>query len=343
PKSSGSRNRIILVTSNGAGLGHFTRVSAVASRMKSETLIYTMSSAYSKIGWNKSQIVYFPSSGDLGMSSRSWNAFMAAHFMSVLETFLPDEVIFDGTFVYRGVVESTQRLGIPLTWLQRGCWKTEVDKSSFQRHHPETICERLIIPADFGSQERLEFVKSMQVEHVNPITLVSAGEELDRQSACSALGLSAEKKNFLIQVGAAAINNTSSIRRLASNAAEALGDDWQAVLVRNPLSNERSANNQSFVQAFPLALYFTAFEACLFQSGNNRVQESVQMGLPSVFITNLKTKTDDQLRRGRGIESKSLGLMAETENELVEAIRALSKESVREMIRSKMLASRLPN
>ena len=65
-RDAGSKKRVLLVTSNGAGLGHLARMSAVASRMESETLIYTMSSAFSKIGWNRARIIYFPSSGDLG-------------------------------------------------------------------------------------------------------------------------------------------------------------------------------------------------------------------------------------------------------------------------------------
>lgn len=342
-KDEGSKKRVLLVTSNGAGLGHLARMSAVASRMKSETLIYTMSSAYSKIGWNRARVIYFPSSGDLGMSSRAWNPLMTAHFSAVLEAFKPDEVIFDGTFVYRGVVAGTQQEGIPLSWLQRGCWKADVDNFSYQRHHPGEICQRVIIPGDFGCEEKVEFAGEIETEYVNPITLLDANESLDRSTACKELGLSPTKKHFLIQVGAGIINDVTSIRDFAANEVASLGNEWQAVLVRNPLSAESLSDEHVSVQAFPLAKYYKAFDAAVLAAGYNSVQESVQMTLPAVFVPNLDTKTDDQFRRANGIQLDQLGLLATTEVEMRNAIHKLSLDSFRRDMVQTMLESQMPN
>lgn len=342
-RDAGSKKRVLLVTSNGAGLGHLARLSAVASRMESETLIYTMSSAFSKIGWNRARIIYFPSSGDLGMSSRAWNPLMSAHFSAVLDAFNPDEVIFDGTFVYRGVIAGTQQENIPLSWLQRGCWKEGVDNSSYQRHHPDEICQRVIVPGDFGCEERLGFDGDIETEYVNPITLLDANDALDRSIACSELGLSPNKKHVLIQVGAGIINDVKSIQDFAADEVASLGDEWQAVLVRNPLSAESLSDKHVSVQAFPLAKYYKAFDAAVLAAGYNSVQESVQMALPSVFVPNPNTKTDDQFRRANGIHEAELGLLATTEAALGNAIRRLSSADFRSGMVRRMLENQLPN
>ena len=53
-----SRQRMLLVTSNGAGLGHLTRLNAVAQHLDADVLIYTMSSAYKTIGRDPREILY---------------------------------------------------------------------------------------------------------------------------------------------------------------------------------------------------------------------------------------------------------------------------------------------
>lgn len=325
--------RIIMVSSNGAGLGHLTRISAIERFLDSDVLIYTMSSAYHRLGKKSSEIIYFPSHGDLGMDGKVWNQLNAAHFTSIVEGFQPDAVVFDGTYVYRGVLDTVREARLPLVWVQRGCWKPEVDRNSKQRHNADQFAESVVIPGDYGCEETVDVGKDLEPVYVNPIVSVSPNEAYTRQEARQLLGLPPEKKLFLIQLGAGVINDITDLQTTAVRAVQELSEDWEPVLVRNPLASHDNLAEVLSIQAYPLSPYYAAFDAAAFAAGYNTAQESIAHGLPGIFIPNLATKTDDQQRRAENMEQKGLCLTAINREELVQAIQKLADEGVRESIK----------
>ena len=327
--------RILLVTSNGAGLGHLSRVNAVSQFLTADSLIYTMSSAYKVLGRPPHGIIYFPSYGDLGMAGSSWNAMMRAHFKAVFDAFDPDAVVFDGTFVYRGVVETVKKSPCPLIWIQRGCWRPEVDANSDQRHNASKYVDFVVVPGDYGNSEIVDERSGVPTAYTSPIVSTQSLTSLSRTDARAELGLPEGKKIFLVQLGAGLINDTKSIVDTAISEINSLGDEWMPVLAKNPLSSTRATEVQS-VQRYPLAQYFNAFDCGIFAGGYNSCQEAVDMGLPSIFVPNLETKTDDQARRAKGIEAAGYGFAALTEAEIRDRIRLIAEESKNLDIRNKL-------
>ena len=335
--------RILLVTSNGAGLGHLTRLSAVSRYLESETLIYTMSSAYKKIGRDPDTIIYFPSYGDLGMDGSIWNRFMQAHLEATIDAFNPTLVVFDGTFVYRGVTGSCRNFGVPLVWLQRGAWKTDVDKRSRQRHNAIKYCDRVVIPKDYGVVEKVDCGPEIEVNYVNPIVLGEQSEILSKEMAREVLDIPDGKKPVLIQLGAGRINSIESALEAAVVAVGDLGPDWLPVVVNNPLSHGKIAESVHSISYYPLSRVFNAFEFGVFAAGYNSVQESVAFGLPGVFLPNEFTKTDDQVARARGLEAAGLGICAMSTSALRQGISALAEVKYRESIAQRMSFARSAN
>lgn len=325
--------RILLVTSNGAGLGHLTRVNAISEHLGGNDLIYTMSSAYRRLNRESAKTIYFPSYGDLGMTGGSWNTIMKAHFQSVFEAFSPDAVVFDGTFVYRGLVQTVKNSSCPLIWLQRGCWRDEVDKQSDQRHHVAKYVDHVLIPGDYGCVESVNVGPDVGVDYVSPIVSGDPSNGLSRAEARSKLGLPKDGNFFLIQLGAGVINDTRDYLSTALEAVRALGEEWEPVVVQNPLSPNAVSGCRS-IEAFPLIDYLAAFDAGVFAGGYNSCQEAVACRLPAVFVPNEATKTDDQVRRVSGLESQGLGLLASTPQELYDQIWALRSSELRETIKS---------
>lgn len=335
--------RVVFVSSNGAGLGHLTRLSAVDKALDADSLFYTMSSAYKMIGKKSHEIVYFPSHGDLKMRGADWNPLMKAHFSSVVRGFKPDLIVFDGTYVYQGVVATSKELKIPLVWMQRGCWKEEVDRQSAQRHSANKFAKAVLVPGDYGCEEIVDVGPGLIPDYLPPITLVEQEELLSRETARELLHLPQDKKLFLVQLGAGNINDISNIRSMALNFVRELGPEWEPVLVRNPLSQHDDGEEAYSIQAYPLSLYYNAFDAGAFAAGYNTVQESIELGLPAVFVPNPHTKTDDQERRALAIAEQNLGFVAVDENQLHEAIQELSKQSVRESIREQQTVQKRPD
>lgn len=339
-KGKSKKPRIILVTSNGAGLGHLTRMAAIDRELEATTLIYTMSSAYHRLGKKADEIVYFPSHRDIGMNGKLWNGLMMAHFDAVVRGFKPDAIVFDGTYVYRGVAGVAKKRKLPLIWVQRGCWKPEVDARSKQRRNPEKFVTDVIIPGDYGCAEDVDMGKSIIPTKVAPIVLCNETDLLSRTEARRFLDLPEDKKLFLVQLGAGVINDISNIKLKVVESVRSLGDDWEPVLVRNPLANHDELPDVLSVQAYPLAKYYRAFDAGAFAAGYNTVQESVQFGLPGLFIPNIETKTDDQVRRADEIQKSGLGRSAKTASEIEAAVKELSSDSVRSQMVAKMSRAR---
>lgn len=335
--------KVLFVSSNGAGLGHLTRLSAVDKKLDSRSLFYTMSSAYKMIGKSSAEAIYFPSHGDLGMTGKLWNPLMEEHFDSVVSGFEPDAIVFDGTYVYRGVISVSKKRQIPLVWMQRGCWKPDVDAKSKQRHSADKFASLLMVPGDYGCEEKVDVGKSLEPVYLPPVTLVTREELLSRKDARSLLSLPMDKKLFLVQLGAGNINDITDIRKTAIEAVNRLGDEWLPVLVRNPLSKGVEDSEALSIQAYPLSIYYNAFDAGAFAAGYNTVQEAVEMGLPSVFVPNLETKTDDQLRRATEIEERGLGLSAVGLTELKDSIKELGDSSARERIKVRQAEFRAPS
>src|SRR5699024_4564458 len=53
-----SSTDVVLVSSNGAGLGHLTRLEAISRKLQGRSLIYTLSRGYGRVGKAADQLVY---------------------------------------------------------------------------------------------------------------------------------------------------------------------------------------------------------------------------------------------------------------------------------------------
>jgi hypothetical protein len=61
---------------------------------------------------------------------------------------------------------------------------------------------------------------------------------------------------------------------------------------------------------FPLVRYLAAFDFAISSAGYNAVHELVPSGLPTLFVSNTSTRTDDQVTRARRLEELGLALHA---------------------------------
>lgn len=329
------RTKILMISSNGSGLGHLTRLWAIEKHLNADVLTYSMSSAYYKLGKPNGRIIYFPSYGDLGMHARLWSVGLAGHLGAVVEAFSPHAIVFDGTYVYRGVQSVSMRYNVPIYWIQRGCWKSEVDEKSRQRHQPNKFASLVIVPGDYGCQETVD-MGELEPVYVPPIILNESTVELSRDSVLRKLGLKPDKKYVLIQLGGGVINDNTSAKKASIEYVRHLGKDWEPILVKNPLEKGDAFSDVQTVSAFPLTELFPAFEFGIFAAGYNSVQESVHFGMPGVFIPNLETVTDDQLRRAQTIESRGLGYCAVDLQVLSEAVDRLAEPLVRTKMKDRM-------
>lgn len=333
----GTEPNVLFVSSNGAGLGHLTRLMAIARRLKCNTSFFSFSKGYravSQLGW---KITYFPSYDKERISRSLWGSRLTAAFRSCLITSQADAVVFDGTHVYPELTEICRYHGIPLVWSQRGLWKAESFRRSWQRHDPQLVCDHLLIPGDYAGEDLHGYPDRPFQKKYNPVIFFDLDECLSSIDARIALELPEGPKYILIQLGAGTINQTDEFERVVVESVRVISPNWVPVLVRSELSSSNRAPEGALLRrCYPMGRYYNAFDAAVVAGGYNSVQEVVSYCLPALIIPNLYTKTDDQELRAKRLVDAGLILSTTASHELFDKLSLLVSDDVRIAMRERM-------
>lgn len=318
---------VLFVTSNGAGLGHLTRLLAVADRMDSAFRVdfLTLSRAYKQVANMGYRIRYFPSAEATGAGTRLWNTTFRSHLQRLFTTETPKVVVFDGTVVYEGLIDVCRGHDIPLVWMQRGCWKPEAEERNPTRRDAAKVADHVIIPGDYGCNEKVDVGSGVDVTRVGPIVLTRKEEMLPAAEARTQLGLSPSSRHILFNLGGGIVSDSGShlsiLRELVS---ESLAG-YEVSVVRSPLANEQSLPlSVNVIRGYPVARFANAFEFVVSAAGYNSVQEAVQLGIPAIVVPNEETHTDDQVRRAEEAARRGLVAMARTTEEVADRVKDLA-------------------
>lgn len=336
PVKTPERPRLLFVSTNGSGLGHLTRLWAVEKECYGfETLTYSMSSAYYRLGKPRNEIIYFPSHADLGIHPRVWSLLLEGHLGKVLLNYKPSAIVFDGTYVYRGLQHAARRHSVPIIWMRRGCWKDAVRERSKQWANPTRYVDAVISPSDYGCHERPS-ESSGAGRVVPPIVNVNGDSLRERIEIRQKYNLPIDRNLLLVQLGGGVINDVSGLLEAVLGAISTHSESWEPVVVRNPLARDGRLDRYRSISAYPLTELFPAFDAGVFAAGYNSVQESIYFGLPSLFLPNTNAVTDDQQRRAETLESDGLGYKAGSSEEIQASMDRLVRPENLLEIRSNM-------
>lgn len=330
---------VLFVTSNGAGLGHISRLLAIAGHLSSARTVefLTMSTAYRQVAQPGVTVHYFPSSESANESPETWNPIFRGYFRGLVERVRPRVVVFDGTWVYTGISDVCRTFGIPLVWVQRGLWKPEVDAASVQRHDARSVADEVIIPGDYAGAESVDAGEGIEPHYVGPIVMTRLESVFSREDACAHLGLDPSRRYVLLNLGGGAISDPHSIGHSALHLVRQHLPEMTPVEVVSPLAGAMAeVPGLRRIVAYPVMTYARAFDAMIAAAGYNSAQEAVALGIPSVLIPNTKTRTDDQARRARELAARGLCLEAGDMEQLREAVQAVSDAGVRQALRDRL-------
>ena len=322
-------NCVVMFPTNGVGFGHFTRMLALAKRMKEkdsslEIVFFTtmptlhLLKPFGIPAHHISGPKYFK-----GVDSNEWNALLEEELTLCFETHKPSMFIFDGAFPYRGMLRAIQgRNAMKKLWMRRGMFRkgTKIPVDSVQ--HFDTI----IRPGDAIDESTEEIEHGLEVLTSSPIVLLDKSELLTREQARYRLGIPLDCRAVYVQLGAGQINDISSEIRMTLDAL--LKYENLHVILGESMIGDRidiEMPNLHIIRDYPNSQYFNGFDAVIQAGGYNSFHETRAFGLPALFYPNMETGMDDQLARCLIAEKEGWGFVVKERNEttIQEGIRNL--------------------
>jgi hypothetical protein len=306
--------RVLLITSNGVGMGHLTRMLAVARRCPApiEPVFLTMSQAVKVVSDQGYLAEFLPFHAYLQCDQVRWNQFLAEELGEIFGFYDPAVVLFDGNVPYQGLIEAIQAWRDPwYVWCRRGLWRPGAGLDVIEREvHFDAVIEPgdLAASYDHGVTARYR----SRTRAVAPIRLLDDHELLPRDAARAELGLDLGRPAALILLGAGNNFDFEALRRSAMTRLEERHDaqiclaEW---LIKDQAEAEPAASNGAKrLATFPFSRYFNAFDLAISAAGYNSFHELIFARIPTIFVPNEHPHTDDQLARARYAERHGLGV-----------------------------------
>ena len=330
---------ILLVTSNGTGMGHLTRQAAVALSMhpSNQATIFSLSPGLPLVSELGIRCEYCPSYDRPWIASGQWNSYLYDRLTAVAEETGSEAILFDGVFPYGGIANAAWRLReVAFVWLRRGMWKDTNLRALKKRH----IFDLVIEPGDLASEDDTGPTSRIRDSvHVGPISILEPLGMLPRAEARSRLGLPTEGPVALVTLGSGMLGDVAGPGGMVVKTLLDKTGDWHVAVTKSPVAVNEIPVGQAkrltqLSGVYPLATYLSAFDMAVSSAGYNAVHELTPAGVPSLLVANTSTQTDDQVTRALSLERQGLAL-ATVDNDL-ESVEMKLHEMVRDNRRDEL-------
>ena len=320
------RRRVMFITINGVGMGHLTRMLAIAKRCPQpiEPVFVTMSQALKVLREQGYLVEFIPSRQYLDCDINHWNSFLKDELNEMISFYDPSVIVFDGNVPYQGLIDAIKMNPTPwFIWSRRGMWRTDNADIVNREEHFDAVLE----PGDLAAADDHGITTRFRdrTHHVRPIRLLDGQEMLSREDARSALGLDTERPAVLIQLGAGnnfdyrSIHDTAIAHIQKRYDAEIAVGEW--LISDQPIDLPKTVVR---MPGYPFARYFKAFDLAISAVGYNSFHELLFAGIPSILIPNEAMGQDNQLSRALYADRLGLAVCVRT-NEIYRLTATIDK------------------
>ena len=307
-RAAASRPTLMLISSNGSGMGHLTRLLAYARRAEPDLTPHfvSLSQAVGVVAQFGYSFEYVPSARATGLSSRRWHELFAERVADAVTRHRPAVVVFDGTWPYTGIPRVREaHPDARWVWSRRGMWRRG---KSVEQIAKAAWFDLVLAPGELAAAYDRGPTARADGIRLGPVTLLDGDELDDRDTARRALGLPPDRPLALVALGAGNINDTSHETGAIVAALRRLGVDI-CVTQTEIAALDRGQAGVHVVREFPLSRRFRAFDLAVSASGYNSFHELLRFGIPTLFIPNQDTALDDQQGRARFASDRGLAHM----------------------------------
>jgi len=310
---------VILATSNGIGMGHLTRASAIAAELKSfaNPIIISMASGVVEVPKIADvDFEYVPGRDRKWMGRFEWDRYLRDRIVALIDETDAKIVSFDGVVPYPGIIGiKSIRPKVKLVWVRRGFWQKTSQRYLLELQ--SKMMDLIITPGDYGqSYDKGPTANRKDSLLVKPISIFNSKSALNREDAKKLLGLDLNRPAVLVQlgIGEADLNAkmTAALKGLV---------DWpnlQVVLTKEPIDSlgvnlAPDGLDLKVIRHFPLANVLNAFDAAICAAGYNSVHEELAAKIPTLFIPNIRG-TDNQAARAAWAADNKVALTVDQSN-----------------------------
>ena len=323
--------RVLMVSDNGAGMGHLSRLMAIARRLPDDhtAVIATQSYAASVAHGEGFLTEYIPSRKVLQAAHPRWTALLRDRLAHLIDLHEPAVVAVD-CLPHAGIVEAVRdHPGLIWVWVRRAMWQRGVGADWITEGK---VFDHVLEPGEFAAvaDEGPTVADRPNAVQFEPIMFLEESELLTREAARAGLDLD-DRPAALLQLGAGNINDISSptariCRRLTERGFQLVLAE--STIATTPLPRIAGAK---VVKLYPVSRYLRAFDLTVSAAGYNSFHEQIGFGIPTVFLPNAATRLDDQVGRARFAAATGVALAVEdpSTGELEEVLDQAARPEVR--------------
>jgi len=338
---------VLLVTSNGVGMGHLTRQAAVALALgpRHTPTLFSLSPGLPLATGMGLAGEYCPSYDRPWIEGREWHDYLKDRLIAIVEETGAEAVLFDGVAPYPGIGMASLRLrDVAFIWLRRGMWQPGANTRQLRK---AGYFDLIIEPEDLGGPADISPTPTRgDLVQVAPISLLEVVEPLSREEARRTLGLPDDATIAVITLGSGMLGDVVGPGRVATE--EILrSTDWHLAIIRPAVARaevlaEESDRIHHIKGVYPLVSYLNAFDVAVSSAGYNAVHELIPAGLATVLVANVSTRTDDQRARARNLADRGIALAAEDSDPsgIRNALAQLAEPSVRDSLAKRAAETR---
>ena len=333
---------IILATSNGVGMGHLARASALAISLKeiANPIIVSMAGGIAEIpGFMDIRCEYIPGKDRMWMSREKWDIYLRDRLLALVEETNAKVLTFDGVVPYPGVIAAkNSNPDLKLVWVRRGLWQKKPQR--FVLGLQSAMMDKIIEPGDIA--RAYDFGPTATRDDAvltSPVSLFRKEDAMIRDDARRALGLDLNRPTVLVQLGT---GDSDVNEKMTAALSGLLGwKDLQVILTKAPIDKDGKSLapeglDLKVVRYFPLAKVLHAFDAGICATGYNGVHELLPAQIPTVFVSNIRG-TDDQEARAKWCNDFGFALRADQadHDDITAKVRMLQDPEVRSRLSAK--------
>lgn len=306
--------RILFYAVNGLGLGHVTRLLAIARKVRerapgAEILFLTSSEAEDVIyreGFAAFKVPSRSLRADAGLRPSTYARIFQTVVVNLLSSFHSHILVVD-TFP----AGSMQELLPVLRWDSRRVFvyreqRPEAARSPLMQNTLH-LYDLAIIPHREGEVDA-PLPEGIEREWVGPIVVRDRTETVPRTEARDRLGLPEDGRIVYVSFGGGGDRDgASAMLRVVDALADVPGVHLAipaAPLYRGQLPRRQGV---TIVWHYPMAEMLTAYDAAVSACGYNSAMELAHHGVPTAFVP-FRRQVDDQEKRAREIEEAGAGI-----------------------------------